>query len=118
MIDARTYLEHFKQDGARIGRAAASDLEQVVPTCPGNTVGDAAPIDPTLAGDGVDEMLDVFGAKSDHPVFKGAGQLFAGNSERLRFEATDLDKAWVVTAHPEELTVSDAGEADVTGRAT
>lgn len=38
MIDAQTYLEHIKRDGARIPDVAEGALDRPVPSCPGNTV--------------------------------------------------------------------------------
>ncbi len=38
MINAQTYLEHIKRDGARIAEVADGHLKDLVPSCPGNTV--------------------------------------------------------------------------------
>ena len=81
-----------------------------------NAVATALSIDATLAADGVDEFLEEFSPKPDHPTIKGASQLFDGDGERLRFETTDIDKAWTLTARPEHFDISDDGEADVVAR--
>lgn len=39
MIEASTYLEHVKRDGARIAEVAEGHLDEPVSSCPGNTVG-------------------------------------------------------------------------------
>jgi len=39
MLDAETYLEHARRDGERIAEVAGGHLDQLVPSCPGNTVG-------------------------------------------------------------------------------
>ena len=60
----------------------------------------------------------MFGARSDHPTFKGAGQRFGGTGQRLRFEATDVPASWTVIAKPEELVLVDDADADVVARGT
>jgi uncharacterized protein (TIGR03083 family) len=209
VINAQTYLEHIRRDGARIAEVADGHLADTVPSCPGNTVeslllhiggvllfwtgalenngpsqpdftrlegdildaykreldtfvntlsgrdpdeetwvwgydphvrfwyrraaqelsihrwdfenavGDALSIDPTLASDGVDELLSEFGPKPEkYPDVKSASELFDGNGERLRLEATDVDRAWTITARPTRFDVSPDGEADVNARGT
>jgi uncharacterized protein (TIGR03083 family) len=70
----------------------------------------ANPIDPVLAGDGVTEMLEeFFGVR--------AAELFEGNGETFRLEATDLPAAWRFTMRPDAIDVlNDWGAADVTAR--
>lgn len=84
-----------------------------------NAVGEPQPIDPTLAADGVDELLQEFTVPppetfKSEPVVKR----FAGSGERIRFEATDVARAWTITAHPDKFDVSDQGDGDVTARGT
>ncbi len=84
-----------------------------------NAVDRPLPIDPTLAADGVDELLEEFGPKPDRfPDVKGASERFGGNGERLRFEATDIDRTWAITAQPERFDVASDGDGDVTARGT
>jgi uncharacterized protein (TIGR03083 family) len=84
-----------------------------------NAVGAALPIDPTLAADGVDELLEEFAPKPENfPDVKSAAERFDGDGERLRFEATDLPTVWVLTARPETFEVASDGDADVTARGT
>ncbi len=82
-----------------------------------NAVGRARPIDPALAADGVDELFDTF---TDAPPQGGvsAAQRFGGGGERLRLEATDMPRAWTITATPDRFDVSDEGTADVEARGT
>lgn len=82
-----------------------------------NAVGDPLPIDPTLAGDGVDELLEEFGPKPERfQDVEGAAQRFGGSGERLRFEATDIDRTWTITALPEKFDITPDGEGDVLAR--
>lgn len=84
-----------------------------------NAIAQPLPIDPTLAADGVEELLEQFGPKPpDHPNIEGAAQRFGGDGERLRLEATDIDKAWTITARPERFDVEPEGESDVIARGT
>lgn len=80
-----------------------------------NAVGDPGPIDPTLAADGVDEMLEEFtvppppGLNVENVVSR-----FDGTGQRLRFEATDVPRTWTITTNPDRFDVSGDGEGDVT----
>jgi uncharacterized protein (TIGR03083 family) len=84
-----------------------------------NAIGEPLPIDPTLAADGVDELLEEF-TIPPRATFQSEGivKRFAGTGQRLRFEATDIDKAWTITTHGDRWDVSDDGEGDVTARGT
>jgi uncharacterized protein (TIGR03083 family) len=83
-----------------------------------NAVGDGLPIDPTLAADGVDELLEEFGPTPDNFDVEGAAQRFGGDGERLRFEATDLPTAWTITVRPKRFEVGRDGQGDVTALGT
>lgn len=84
-----------------------------------NALAEPVRIDPTLAADGVEELLEQFGPKpEEHPNMKGAAERFGGGGERLRLEATDVASAWTITARPERFEVAPDGEADVTARGT
>jgi uncharacterized protein (TIGR03083 family) len=82
-----------------------------------NTVGDALPIDPALAVDGIQEFLDEFSPKPSIAQYKGAAQMFDGDGERIRLEATDVPSSWTLTARPESFEMSDERDADVNARA-
>lgn len=208
MIDAQTYLEHVKRDGARIAQVADGNLDKDVPSCPGitvadllvhtmatcafwtgalqqnrfpegdmpsfgndpldahrqsfeafvqtaagrdpddttwtwagegkvrfwyrraaqelavhrwdfeNAVGTPLPIDPTLALDGIDELLFVFGPSTGNPDFPGASAMFKGEGQTIRLEATDLDAPITFVAHPDRFESVDSAEPDVTARGT
>lgn len=208
MIDAQTYLEHVKRDGARIPDVAQGNLDKPVPTCPGNTIesllmhtaslymfwsaaieqnqrpevdwnamnpdllaanrhgldrfvellgsrdpdeptwtwgreqkmrfwyrraaqelavhrwdfenatGAPTPIDPTLAADGIGEMLYVFGPATGMPEYQGASERFAGDGETIRLEPTDLPVAITFTARPDRFEPDGSGEPDVIARGT
>jgi hypothetical protein len=81
-----------------------------------NAVGDPLPIDPTLAGDGIDELLFVFGPATGVPEFRGASERFGGTGERIRLEPTDLPEGWTITAHPDRFETDDSPRVDVTAR--
>ena len=60
-----------------------------------------------------------FGPKTDHPVFRGVSERFAGDGETLSFEPTDVDAARTFTMLPERVDIeSRVGDADVTARGT
>lgn len=73
------------------------------------------PIDPTLAADGIDELLMVFGPKNDES--NGASQLFAGDGETFRLEANDLPEMWTFTARGDRFDYTDE-DPGVTARAS
>jgi uncharacterized protein (TIGR03083 family) len=52
--------------------------------------GDVTDVDPAMAADGVDELLDVF-----LPLY--AGRPVGGNGETLHLHATDTDGEWLLT---------------------
>jgi uncharacterized protein (TIGR03083 family) len=81
-----------------------------------NAVGQAIPIDPTLAADGIDEMLFVFGAGTGSKEYLGGSERFDGNGETLRLEPTDHPSALTVAALPDRFEVSDTNAPDVTAR--
>ena len=84
-----------------------------------NATGAANPIDPELAVDGIDEIAQEFGPKSDHPAFRGVSERFAGDGETLSFEPTDIDAARTFTMKPDDVDLEyRAGTADVTVRGT
>jgi hypothetical protein len=89
-----------------------------------NAVAQALPIDIALAADGVQEFLDEFSAPPPAPVswrrggFLSASQQFAGDGERLRFVAADIDASWTITARPDRFDVADDVDADVIARGT
>lgn len=80
-----------------------------------NAVGTPLPIDPALAADGVDELLQEFIGEWEG---ESAAQKYAGSGQRLRFEATDLPRSWTIATHPDRFEVSEDGQADVTARGT
>ena len=80
-------------------------------------VGNTRSIDPSLAADGVDELFDNFTGPPP-PGGETVAQKFGGTGQRLRLEATDLPRAWTITAEPDEFVVSENGEGDVTARGT
>jgi uncharacterized protein (TIGR03083 family) len=81
-----------------------------------NAVGDPRAIDPTLAADGIDELLLVFGPATGIPEYLGASERFAGNGETFRLEPTDLPDAITFIAHPDRFEM-DGDDPDVTARA-
>jgi len=84
-----------------------------------NAVGTAQPIDAELAIDGIDEIAQEFGPKSDHPSFRGVSERFEGDGQTLAFEATDIDAARTFTMLPERVDVTNQTDgADVTARGT
>ncbi len=84
-----------------------------------NATGRARPIDAELAMDGIDEIAQEFGPKSDHPVFKGVSERFGGDGETFSFEATDTDAGRIFTMLAERVDVeARGGDADVSVRGT
>lgn len=83
-----------------------------------NAVGNPAPIDPTLAADGIDEILTVFGPATGQPDYPGASERFGGNGETTRLEPTDLPDAITFTAHPDRFEVGTTAVPDVTASGT
>lgn len=83
-----------------------------------NAVGETAPIDPTLAMDGIDEMLFSFGPATGFEEFPGASERFAGNGETLRLEPTDHSDALTFAALPDRFELTDVTTPDVLARAT
>jgi uncharacterized protein (TIGR03083 family) len=83
-----------------------------------NAVGAPTPIDAELALDGIDELLFVFGPKTGEPDYPGASERFDGHGERLRLEATDLNKGLTIVAHPDHFETDDSPQADVAARGT
>jgi uncharacterized protein (TIGR03083 family) len=83
-----------------------------------NAVGEASPIDPELAFDGIDELLFVFGPKTGEPDYPGASERFDGSGERLRLEPTDHPESLTITAHPDHFETDESEEAQVTARGT
>ena len=82
-----------------------------------NTVGDALPIDATLAMDGIRELLEEFGPKPENFLdVQGASERFAGDGETIRFEPTDQPGGITITCLPERFEISDEGTADATAR--
>lgn len=84
-----------------------------------NAVASAVPIDPTLAMDGIDELLFVFGpAAPMDSDFKGASERFGGTGQVLRFEPTDLGPALTVRAHPDRFEEEAGAGPNVVARGT
>jgi uncharacterized protein (TIGR03083 family) len=81
-----------------------------------NAVGEALPIDPTLAADGAREFLEVFGPATGDPNEPGGSVLFAGDGEAIRLEASDIDWALTFVARPDHFEVVARTDADVTAR--
>ncbi|MGH2759406.1 MAG: maleylpyruvate isomerase family mycothiol-dependent enzyme [Actinomycetota bacterium] len=82
-----------------------------------NAVGETLPIDPTLAVDGVDEFLFVFGPSTGNPDFPGASTKFGGDGQTIRLEPTDMPEPITFTAQTDRFERTDA-EPDVTARGT
>jgi uncharacterized protein (TIGR03083 family) len=82
-----------------------------------NAVGGALPIDPTLAADGTDEFLQAFCPKAETTRFTSGAEMFGGDGEVLRFEATDVASAWTLVARPDRFDHDVAAEPDVIARA-
>jgi uncharacterized protein (TIGR03083 family) len=75
---------------------------------------DPQPVTTALAADGIAQTFEVM-----LPMRRRANQAPAGSGERYRFVPTDIDESWLVRFDPEDVTVrTEAGEADVTVRAT
>jgi hypothetical protein len=89
-----------------------------------SAVGEALPIDPTLAVDGVQEFLDEFSAPPPRPLswrrdaYRSASELFGGDGERLRFACGDVDASWTLKARPDRLHIVAETDADVTATGT
>ncbi len=83
-----------------------------------NAVGNPAAIDPTLAVDGIDEILFVFGPATGLEEHRGASERFSGNGETFRLEPTDLPDAITFTAHPDRFEYDGAASPGVTARGT
>lgn len=83
-----------------------------------NAVDTPAAIDPSLAVDGVQEFLDEFSPKPSVPQYTGAAQMFGGNGEKLRLEASDIAADWTLTVRPEHFDVDHSPDADVIARGT
>lgn len=82
-----------------------------------NAVTTAVPIDPTLAMDGIDELLFVFGpAAPMDSEFKGASERFGGSGETFRLEPTDLAEATTFEAHQDRFERVNDSAPDVTAR--
>lgn len=61
-------------------------------------LGTAAHVDPELAVDGINEIFDMFLAASGPEPIGGSG-------ETVHLHATDAEGEWLVTMHPETITV-------------
>jgi uncharacterized protein (TIGR03083 family) len=84
-----------------------------------NAAGMPNAIDATLAMDGIDEIAEAFGPKSDHAQFRGVSERFGGDGQTFCFEATDIDAARTLTMRPELVELAhEAKPADVTVRGT
>lgn len=83
-----------------------------------NAFGDAQRIDPTLAADGIDEILTVFGLATGHPDFPGASERFAGDGETFRLEPTDGPAAITFTARPDRFVLDSEAQPNVTAKGT
>ena len=82
-----------------------------------NAVGTALPIDPTLAMDGIEELLFVFGPASPMDTdFKGASERFGGGGETFRLEPTDLAEGTTFQAHADRFEPATGASPDVTLR--
>jgi uncharacterized protein (TIGR03083 family) len=77
-----------------------------------NTVGDALPIDPQIAADGIDEYVAEFGPSN--PFFSGAAEKFEQPGARLRLVASDIGRSWTFVMGDKEIGLSDDAGADVT----
>lgn len=78
-----------------------------------SAVGEPAPVDPALAADGIDELLDEFA-----PVFDVAG-MFGGAGETIHLHATDHEGEWLVAMHPDRVEVRrEHARGDVAVRGT
>jgi uncharacterized protein (TIGR03083 family) len=83
-----------------------------------NAVGTPLPIDPTLAADGVSEMLEVFGPATGDEKEPGGSVLFGGDGETFRLEATDIPWSITFVARPDRFEQVDAADPHVTARGT
>jgi len=89
-----------------------------------DAVGEALPIDPTLAADGVQEFLDEFSAAPPRPLswrrdtYRSASELFGGDGECLRFQCGDIDAAWTIIARSDRFDVVTDTDADITTTGT
>ena len=83
-----------------------------------SAVGDPASIDPTLAADGIDEILTVFGPAMGEEDYPGASERFGGDGETIRLEPADLPDAITFTARPDRFETDTAATPDVTVRGT
>lgn len=86
--------------------------------------GEARPIDPRLAADGVDELLDEFGPPPvEYRTHPGVAAQFGGDGETMHLHATDLGDEpggeWLVTARPDHFEVERVhAKGDVAVRGT
>lgn len=85
-----------------------------------SAVGRASPIDPELAADGIDEILDEFGPKRSEKR-PGAAGMFDGSGETIHLHATDVEHGgeWLLTAHPNRFeVVREHAKGDVAAKGT
>lgn len=68
-----------------------------------NAVGDAAPIDPELASDGIDEFLGEF--------VPGEAAEWTGPAGTIHFHCTDVDGEWTVTLEPGKVPTYETGHS-------
>jgi uncharacterized protein (TIGR03083 family) len=81
-----------------------------------NAVGAAPSIDASLAVDGIDEMLTVFGPATGMAEYPGASERFAGDGQTLRLEPTDGPNPIAFTARPDRFELGAEATPDVTAR--
>lgn len=82
-----------------------------------NAVGDPRPIDPELAWDGIDELLDVFGRARPGEDWVSAAEKFGGGGETFTLIASDLNRSITFKALPHHFAYFE-GDADVTATGT
>jgi uncharacterized protein (TIGR03083 family) len=82
----------------------------------GNAVGRPLPFDATLAADGIDEMLDTFGAPNI-AGYDTVAKVFDQGGRVVRWEATDTGNIWTFKQDGELFDLA-ASDPEVTARST
>jgi len=68
-----------------------------------NAIGDAEPIEPALASDGVDEFLDAF--------IPGEGIPWEGKAGTVHLHCTDVEGEWTVALEPKDIPTYERGHS-------